>query len=115
MGKQTDLFDDREDIEPPKNIVEYLEQGEDYPEDNQQPEVQTPETKEGYTKAELTTPEEPKLKEIEDYSPEILEEARAANMRTVIKRFDDIETKINKLLEQNYRQCRECGGKVIHE
>ncbi len=105
MGKQTDLFDDREDIEPPKNIVEYLEQGEDYPEDNQQPEIQTPETKEGYSKAELTTPEEPKLKE----------DAKAANMRTVIKRFDDIENKINKLLEQNYKKCRECGGKVIHE
>jgi len=105
MGKQTDLFDDREDIEPPKNIVEYLEQGEDYPEDNQQPEVQTPETKEGYSKAELTTPEEPNLKE----------DAKAANMRTVIKRFDDIENKINKLLDQNYKQCRECGGKVIHE
>ena len=29
----------------------------------QQPEIQTPETKEGYSKAELTTPEEPKLKE----------------------------------------------------
>ena len=36
-------------------------------------------------------------------------------MRTVIKRFDDIENKINKLLEQNYKKCRECGGKVIHE
>ena len=95
MGKQTDLFDDREDIDPPSNIVEYLTQPEPYPEDNAEPEIQTPETREGYSKAELDNTEDKRL----------------ANMKTVIKRFDDIENKLNQILD--YKECRECGGKVI--
>tara|TARA_Y100000817_G_scaffold67420_1_gene51103 strand:- start:6060 stop:6383 length:324 start_codon:yes stop_codon:yes gene_type:complete len=107
MGKETELFDNREEIEPPKNIVEYLKQAEDYPEGDEEPEIQVPKDN---TKAKIATP---------------AEDAKAANMRTVIKRFDDIENKVNQilleidslndLLNKNYKQCRECGGKVINE
>lgn len=68
-------------IQAPNNIVEYMQLAEE----QELAEVQSPKPK------EVQTPE-PKT-----ISPTM--DNKTANMRTVIKRFDDIENKINKVIE----------------
>ena len=83
-------------VQAPNNIVEYMHLAE---EEEELAEVQ---------------PQEPKPEPTTSApSLDTKEDKRLANMKTVIKRFDDIENKLNQIL--NYKQCRECGGKVINE
>ncbi len=82
-------------VQAPNNIVEYMHLAEE----EELAEVQPQEPK----------PEPTTLAS----SLDTKEDKRLANMKTVIKRFDDIENKLNQIL--NYKQCRECGGKVINE